>query len=152
MQKIEVKIKALENFDRDFPFPSYETDGAAGADIRASLKSNDNIIIKPFERVLIPTGLSLEIPQGYEIQVRPRSGISFKTGLMVVNSPGTIDSDYRGELKIIIGNLSDKEEIVKHGERIAQIVLAPVLQAQFIEVDDLTATSRGSGGFGSTGV
>lgn len=148
---IEVNIKKLEHYDSELPLPQYETLWAAGADVRACLGPEETMVIKPGERVLIPTGLALEIPQGYEIQVRPRSGLSLKTGLMVVNSPGTIDSDYRGELKVIMGNLGTNVETVKHGDRVAQLLLAPVIQAKFIEADELTETKRGEGGFGSTG-
>ncbi len=149
---IDVKVKKLSHYDESFPLPSYETTGAAGADVRASLGTGEKLLLKPGERVLVPTGLSMEIPHGYEIQVRPRSGLSFKTGLMVLNSPGTIDSDYRGEVKIILGNLGTKEEIINHGDRVAQLVLAPVTQARYvITTDELSETVRGSGGFGSTG-
>lgn len=149
---VEVKVKKLSHYDQSFSLPTYETKGAAGADVRASLESKTELIIKPGERVLVPTGLSMEIPEGYEVQVRPRSGLSFKTGLMVLNSPGTIDSDYRGEVKIILGNLGKSDEVVKHGDRIAQLVLAPVVQACYFEFDgDLSDTKRGAGGFGSTG-
>lgn len=146
-----VKVKLLENFDRELQLPGYETDGAAGADVRASIGPNESITIKPGERTLIPTGLAMEIPFGYEIQVRPRSGLSFKTGLMVCNSPGTIDCDYRGEVKVILGNLGSKDEVINHGERVAQLVLAPVTQAKYEVVDELGETDRGAGGFGSTG-
>lgn len=149
---ITVKVKKLEHYDSSFPLPSYETTGAAGADVRASLGNGEKMLIKPGERVLIPTGLSMEIPHGYEIQVRPRSGLSFKTGLMVLNSPGTIDSDYRGEVKIILGNLGKNDEVINHGDRVAQLVLAPVTQASYVVADaDLSETARGAGGFGSTG-
>ena len=149
---IKVKVKKLSHYDESFPLPSYETTGAAGADVRASLGTGEKLLIKPGERVLIPTGLSMEIPQGYEVQVRPRSGLSFKTGLMVLNSPGTIDSDYRGEVKIILGNLGSIDEVINHGDRVAQLVLAPVTQALYeVSSEDLSETSRGAGGFGSTG-
>lgn len=149
---VEVKIKKLSHYDESFNLPSYETSGAAGADVRASLGVGEKLLIKPGERVLVPTGLSMEIPHGYEVQVRPRSGLSFKTGLMVLNSPGTIDSDYRGEVKIILGNLSQKDEVINHGDRVAQLVLAPVIQARYLECHgELSETKRGSGGFGSTG-
>ena len=149
---IQVKVKKLSHYDESFPLPSYETIGAAGADVRASLENHDQIIIKPGERVLGPTGLSMEIPQGYEVQVRPRSGMSFKTGMMVLNSPGTIDSDYRGEVKIILGNLGVKDEVINHGDRVAQLVLAPVTQAHYVVTsEELSETARGAGGFGSTG-
>jgi dUTP pyrophosphatase len=101
--------------------------------------------------VLIPTGLAFEIPAGFEVQVRPRSGLSLKTGLLVVNSPGTIDADYRGEVKIIMGNLGEHDEVIRHGDRIAQLVFSPITQAEFMSVTELTSTERGSGGFGSTG-
>ena len=145
-----VGLKLLPHYDRSFPLPAYQTSGAAGADIRAMLEGKD-LVIHPGERVLVPTGLAMEIPPGFEIQVRPRSGLSFKTGLMVLNSPGTIDSDYRGEVKIILGNLGQQDEIIKHGDRIAQLVLAACLQATFKEETTLNATERGVGGFGHTG-
>jgi dUTP pyrophosphatase len=149
---ITVKIKKLSHYDESFPLPSYETTGAAGADVRASLGTSEKMLLKPGERVLVPTGLSMEIPHGYEVQVRPRSGLSFKTGLMVLNSPGTIDSDYRGEVKIILGNLGTKEEIINHGDRVAQLVLSPVIQACYeLTTEELSITDRGAGGFGSTG-
>lgn len=149
---ITVKIKKLEHYDSSFPLPAYETKGAAGADVRASLGVGEKLIIKPGQRVLIPTGLSMEIPVGYEVQVRPRSGLSFKTGLMVLNAPGTVDSDYRGEVKIILGNLGTQDEVINHGDRVAQLVLAPVTQAFYTESsDELSQTERGAGGFGSTG-
>lgn len=146
----EVKMMLLDNFDKSLKTPSYETKDAAGADIRACL-DGENLVIKPFERVLIPTGLAFEIPSGYEIQVRPRSGLSLKTGLMVVNSPGTVDADYRGELKVIMANISDKNEIINHGDRVAQLVFSPVTQARFLQAESLSVTERGTGGFGSTG-
>jgi dUTP pyrophosphatase len=151
--KIIVKILKLGHFDPTFALPNYETAGAAGADVRASLMTPATpMVIRPGERVLVPTGLAMEIPEGYEVQVRPRSGMSFKTSLMVVNAPGTIDSDYRGEVKIILGNLGSKDEIVSHGDRVAQLVLAPVTQALYIVAEEnLTETVRGAGGFGSTG-
>lgn len=149
---IKVKVKKLSHFDESFALPSYETAGAAGADIRASLENKDQLVIKPGQRVLVPTGLSMEIPVGYEIQVRPRSGLSFKTALMVLNAPGTVDSDYRGEVKVILGNLGSTDEVINHGDRVAQLVLAPVVQASYEVVDEeLSATARGAGGFGSTG-
>ena len=149
---ITIKVVTLSHYDQSFALPSYETTGAAGADIRACLGNGEKMIIKPGERVLVPTGLSMEIPHGYEIQVRPRSGLSFKTGLMVLNSPGTIDSDYRGEVKVIIGNLGKNDEVINHGDRVAQLVLAPVVQAFYqVTNESLSETARGAGGFGSTG-
>lgn len=148
MTKVELKIKKLSHFRGDFP--KYETGLASGFDVRAQLEKT--IILKPGERALIPTGLSFEIPAGYEIQARPRSGLAIKKGISLVNTPGTIDADYRGEVKIIIINLGQEEVEVQDQERIAQLVLCPVIQAHFVEVSGLTQTDRGAGGFGSTGV
>ncbi len=149
---VKISLKKLSHYDESFALPAYETTGAAGADVRASLGAGEKMLIRPGERMLVPTGLVMEIPAGYEIQVRPRSGLSFKTGLMVVNSPGTIDSDYRGEVKIILGNLGTQDEVINHGDRVAQLVLAPVVQAHFVEaIESLSTTDRGAGGFGSTG-
>ncbi len=149
---LKIKVQKLSHYDNSLPLPRYETASAAGADLRAQLGVGEKMVIAPGERVLVPTGLIMEIPHGYELQIRPRSGLSFKTGLMVLNSPGTIDSDYRGEVKIILGNLGKQEEVIGHGDRIAQAVLAPVFQATYEEADQLSETERGSGGFGSTGV
>lgn len=148
-----VKVKLLPHFDRELKLPSYETVDAAGADVRASLGKGEEMRISPGQRVLVPTGLAMEIPRGFEIQVRPRSGLSLKTGLLVVNAPGTIDADYRGEVKVILGNFGEREEIISHGDRVAQLVLAPVTQADYCVTDEeLEKTQRGEGGFGSTGV
>ena len=130
--------------------PSYQTKGAAGADICACIESD--VVIGVGERVMVPTGLFFEIPQGYEVQVRPRSGLAVKNGVTCLNTPGTIDSDYRGEIKVILINLGQKPFTVKNGDRIAQIVVSPVEQASFCKVDVLSSTARGEGGFGSTGV
>lgn len=130
--------------------PAYETGLSAGMDVRANL--DEPVILKPLERALIKTGLFLEIPEGYECQVRPRSGLAFKKGVTVLNSPGTIDADYRGEVGVILVNLSSEPFTVEHGERIAQLVFAKVKQAKWIEVEELSETVRGAGGFGSTGV
>ena len=151
MQVVEVKIKTLPHYDSSFELPFYATEGAAGADIRASLPEKKSMIVKPGERVLVPTGLIMEIPLGFEIQVRPRSGLSLKTPLMVVNSPGTIDCDYRGEVNIIIGNFGLSDYVIEHGLRIAQLVISPVIQARFTTATELSETQRGAGGFGSTG-
>ncbi|MBP9674643.1 MAG: dUTP diphosphatase [Bacteriovoracaceae bacterium] len=148
---MQVKIKLLPHFDKELPLPFYATIGSAGADICACLGVGEKIILKPTERIAIPTGLSLEVPVGFEMQVRPRSGLSLKTGLIMPNSPGTIDSDYRGEIKIILGNVGNKDEEIKHGDRIAQLLLSPVVQAQFVVAENLEETQRGAGGFGSTG-
>lgn len=137
--------------DPEIALPSYETPGAAGADVRANFSSREGVTLAPGARMLVPTGLAMAIPVGFEVQVRPRSGLALKHGLTLVNSPGTIDSDYRGELGIIVLNTSDTPFEVTHGMRIAQIVLAPVVQAAFREVAELGETDRGTGGFGSTG-
>jgi dUTP pyrophosphatase len=130
--------------------PGYETSGSAGMDVRANL--TERVVLQPMERALIPTGLFLEIPEGYECQVRPRSGLAFKKGVTVLNAPGTIDADYRGEVGVILINLSNEEFVVEDGERIAQLVFAEYKQAKWIETTVLTETKRGAGGFGSTGV
>ena len=130
--------------------PEYKTSGSAGADVRAFLA--EDIVIKTFERVLVPTGLFFEIPDGYEIQIRPRSGLALKSGVTVLNTPGTIDSDYRGELCIILANFGKEDFVVHNGDRIAQMVFAPVTQADFEVVTEISSTERGESGFGSTGV
>lgn len=147
MQKITVKVKKLENFHGELP--QYQSLGASGFDVRAQLSGP--VVLNPGERALIPTGLSFEIPLGYEIQARPRSGFAAKNGVTVLNTPGTIDADYRGEVKIIIINLGNEAVTINDQERCAQLVIAPVLQAQFHLVDELGSTERGAGGFGSTG-
>ena len=144
----EVLVKVVKNAPRAV-LPQYETEGSAGMDLRAFLDAD--ISIPPLGRVKIPTGIKIEIPKGYEGQVRPRSGLAVKKGLTVLNSPGTIDSDYRGDLDIILINLGSEGIIIKDGERIAQLVIAPVCKANIAEVKELTETSRGEGGFGSTG-
>lgn len=131
------------------PLPAYETIASAGLDLRASLEQP--VTLKPLERTLIPTGLFIELPVGYEAQVRPRSGMAFKYGIGVLNSPGTIDADYRGEIKVILVNLSNDAFTIKDGERIAQMVIARHEQAEWIEVNELNPSERGAGGFGSTG-
>ena len=148
---IEVLIKTLDHNDQSFELPFYATEGAAGADIRASFPEKKNLVVKPGQRVLVPTGLSMEIPFGYEVQVRPRSGLSLKSPLMIVNSPGTIDCDYRGEVCIIVGNFGTEDYVIEHGLRVAQLVIAPVIQAKYSTTTTLSETARGAGGFGSTG-
>lgn len=130
--------------------PSYESSGSAGADVRAHV--DGPVVIQPGRSALIPTGIRMEIPSGYEIQVRPRSGLALKHGITVLNTPGTIDSDYRGEVGIVLINHSDRDFVVNDGDRIAQLVLAKVEQALFTTAETLGSTTRGSGGFGSTGV
>lgn len=131
------------------PLPAYESKSAAGMDLRANLE--DPCILKPMQRKLIPTGIYMALPEGYEAQVRPRSGLAFKLGITVLNAPGTIDADYRGEIGVLLINLSEDNYILQDGERIAQLVIARYEQAQFVEVDVLDETERGEGGFGSTG-
>lgn len=147
MKTVPVKVKKLENFTGELP--QYQSAGASGFDIRAQMPAP--MTLKPGERAMIPTGLSFEIPLGFEIQARPRSGFAAKQGLTVLNTPGTIDADYRGEVKIIVINLGQENVLIQDQERVAQLVIAPVLQAQFELVDDLSFTERGVGGFGSTG-
>ena len=131
------------------PLPAYETEGSAGMDLRANI--TEPITLKPLERFMIPTGLFIELPLGYEAQVRPRSGLAAKRGLTCLNSPGTIDSDYRGELKVILVNLSNETQVIEPAERIAQMVIARHERVTLHEVEILNDTERGSGGFGSTG-
>lgn len=143
-----MEIKVINNSQH--LLPTYETSASAGLDIRANL--TDSITLKPLERALVKTGIFLEIPVGYEAQVRPRSGLALKNGVTVLNSPGTIDADYRGEVGVILINLSNENFLINNGERIAQLVFAKVEQAQWKEVEILSDTARGEGGFGSTGV
>ena len=134
----------------DNAMPAYETVNSAGMDLRAYLPDGE-LVIKPMQRALVPTGLFMEIPVGYEGQVRPRSGLAIKSGITVLNSPGTIDADYRGEVKVILINLSDADFVIKSGDRIAQLVIAKHEQPEVVEVETLSETERGSGGFGHTG-
>lgn len=145
MSKINVKIinKSVN------ALPEYATEGSAGMDLRASI--TEPVMLQPLERQLVPTGLFIELPIGYEAQVRPRSGLAFKQGITVLNSPGTIDSDYRGEIKVILINLSGEEQTLHPGDRIAQMVIAPVEQVRWEEVDEINSTARNAGGFGHTG-
>ena len=129
--------------------PAYETASSAGMDLRAFV--DDDVVLKPFERKLIPTGLYIELPEGYEAQIRPRSGLAIKSGITVLNSPGTIDADYRGEIKVILVNLSQDDFTIKSGDRICQMVIAKHEKAEFVEVNEISETERGAGGFGHTG-
>ncbi|MFN8241974.1 MAG: dUTP diphosphatase [Bacteroidales bacterium] len=131
------------------PLPEYVTDRSAGMDLRAFI--NEDIILKPLQRILVPTGLFIELPEGFEAQIRPRSGLALKKGITVLNSPGTIDSDYRGEIGIILVNLSDTDFVISDGERICQMIIARHEKARWIEASELEETKRGSGGFGHTG-
>ncbi|HUX59970.1 MAG TPA: dUTP diphosphatase [Ignavibacteriaceae bacterium] len=148
-EEITIKIKKISKDFEDIELPTYATSGSSGMDIRAAIK--EVIIIKKGEIALVPTNLSVEIPKGYEIQVRPRSGLAIKHGIGVLNSPGTIDADYRGEIKIILFNFSKEDFTISRGDRIAQIVLSKVYIAKLIKTNDLAESSRGEGGFGHTG-
>ena len=144
MTKILIKL-----FSNKVLIPKYETSGSSGMDISAYIEKNIEIL--PGEKALIPTGFSLSIPKGFEIQIRPRSGLAAKKGISVLNTPGTIDADYRGEIKVILINLGKDKFIVENGSRIAQMIVCPVIQAELEEVNELSETTRGTGGFGSTG-
>jgi len=133
------------------PLPAYETNGAAGMDLRAAVEDDAPIVLKPGARVMAPTGLAFAVPPGFEAQVRPRSGLAAKAGVTCLNTPGTIDSDYRGEVKVILINLGEEDFTIRRGDRIAQLVIAPVTQASWSLVASLEETARGAGGFGSTG-
>ena len=145
-----IEIKRLPH-GADLKLPAYETAEAAGMDLRAALGADETVTLKPGQRALVPTGLSMAMPAGYEAQIRPRSGLAAKNGITVLNTPGTIDSDYRGELKIILINLGDEDFDITRDMRIAQMIIAPVVQARLQETDSLSDTVRGAGGFGSTG-
>lgn len=142
-----MKIKIINRSNN--PLPAYETSGSAGMDLRAFLE--EDVLLNPLERKLVPTGLFIELPEGYEAQLRPRSGLAFKHGISLPNTPATIDSDYRGEIKIALINLSNETFTIKSGERIAQMVIAKHEKAELIQVESLNETKRGEGGFGSTG-
>lgn len=148
---VKVELKPLANFD-GLALPAYETDLAAGVDMRAATDAGGVIVLAPGERLLVPTGLAMALPAGYEAQIRPRSGLAYKHGISVVNTPGTIDADYRGEVKILLINHGQESFEINRGDRIAQMVIAPVTQARFEQVDILSETARGAGGYGSTGV
>jgi dUTP pyrophosphatase len=147
---VTVRVKRLPHGE-GLPLPSYQSKEAAGLDVVAGVPEGAAVAIPPGARALIPTGFALELPRGYEAQVRPRSGLALKHGITLLNSPGTIDSDYRGELMVILVNHGDEPFLVRRGERIAQLVIAPVSHAEIVAAEELAATSRGPGGFGSTG-
>ena len=152
---LDIRISWTEGADRSLPLPSYSTHGSAGADLRANLNADarqTGLVVGSFERVHVPLGFRIEIPAGYEAQIRPRSGLALRRGLTVLNSPGTIDRDYRGEVGVLLVNLGNGEQTVKHGDRIAQMVFAPVSSAKFETVAALPESARGQGGFGSTGL
>jgi dUTP pyrophosphatase len=143
-----VAVKRLPN-GNDLPLPAYQSEGAAGLDLLAAVESP--IELRPLERYMVPTGIAIALPDGYEAQVRPRSGLAAKYGISIVNAPGTVDADYRGEIKVLLVNLSNETFVIGRGERIAQMVIAPVSRAHLVETEALDTTSRGAGGFGSTG-
>ena len=148
---VEVAVRRLPH-GRDLPLPGYESDGAAGMDLRAATPEGEAVELAPGERRLVPTGLAIALPEGYEAQVRPRSGLAIRHGVTCLNSPGTVDSDYRGEIQVILINHGAEPFRIARGDRIAQLVVAPVARAGWRLVDELTETARGSGGFGSSGV
>lgn len=148
MLHCEVQIRALPHHE-GLVFPQYMTEGASGVDLLAAI--SEPLEIPPLGRLLIPTGIQLSIPQGFEAQVRPRSGLALKEGIGILNAPGTIDSDYRGEIQVILFNSTDRPFTIRRGMRIAQLVIAPAVKARFVPVDNLSATGRGAGGFGHTG-
>lgn len=150
--QVTLRIAWVEGADRSVPLPAYATAGAAGADLRANFPDRGRIDLAPGERALVPTGLRLEIPQGFEVQLRPRSGLALRHGVTLPNSPATIDWDYRGPLGVIVMNAGQEAFGIAHGDRIAQMVVAPVVRADFVVAEALGDTARGSGGFGSTGV
>ncbi|GLS19851.1 hypothetical protein GCM10007874_28680 [Labrys miyagiensis] len=135
----------------DLPLPSYQSEGAAGLDLMAALAAGETLVLQPMMRALVPTGLVFQIPQGYEGQVRPRSGLAVKSGITVLNAPGTVDADYRGEVKVALINLGAESFAIEHGMRIAQLVIAPVTLSVLVETAEVDSTARGSSGFGSTG-
>lgn len=146
---MELRIKRVRE-NLDLPLPAYQSPSSSGLDLRADVR--ETVVLKRFERALIPTGVAVEIPAGFEGQVRARSGLAIKSGVALVNAPGTIDADYRGEVSVILINFGDADFAVKRGDRIAQLVIAPVSQPRIVETVDLSDTQRGTGGFGSTGV
>ncbi len=148
-EKLFVKVKRLQN-NHDLPLPAYASEGSSGMDIRAALE--EPLVLDPGEIKMIPTGLAVSIPRGYEAQIRPRSGLALKNGIGMVNAPGTIDSDYRGEIGIILINWGEVPFIIRRGDRIAQMIICKTHRVDLIELDDLDDTARGPGGFGHTGV
>ncbi|GMV99345.1 MAG: deoxyuridine 5'-triphosphate nucleotidohydrolase [Candidatus Hydrogenedentota bacterium] len=146
---VRVEIARLAGTE-DIPLPQYETEHAAGMDLRAAV--TEPLTLQPGERTLVPTGLRIALPEGYEAQVRPRSGLAIKFGISLLNSPGTIDADYRGEIRVILANLGQEPFTIRRGDRIAQMIVAPVTKVEWAQVETLSETARGTGGFGHTGV
>jgi dUTP pyrophosphatase len=147
---LQIRLQRLAHSE-GLPLPAYETHGAAGMDLRAAVPDEEPMTLRPGSRAMVPTGLCIALPEGYEAQVRPRSGLAARQGITCLNTPGTVDSDYRGEVKVILINLGEEDAVIRRGDRIAQMVICPVVQASWLESDALDATARGSGGFGSTG-
>lgn len=147
---LNIEIKPLDHFG-DLELPKYETALAAGADLRAALADDAPMTLNPGQRALVPTGFAMALPAGYEAQIRPRSGLAYKHGITCLNTPGTIDADYRGEVKVLLINHGEQAFVINRGERIAQMVIAPITQPTFTQVSVLSETARGAGGFGSTG-
>ena len=148
---LTVEFKKLDHFG-ELQLPAYKTVLAAGADLRAAVPAGESMTLVPGERALVPTGLAMALPAGYEAQIRPRSGLAYKNGVTVLNTPGTIDADYRGEVKVLLINHGQEAFVINRGERIAQMVIAPITQPDFVVVEALSDTDRGAGGFGSTGM
>ena len=147
---VAIPIRRLPHAE-GLPLPAYETPGAAGMDLRAAVPEDEPMTLRPGSRAMVPTGLCIAVPEGYEAQVRPRSGLAARQGITCLNTPGTVDSDYRGEVKVILINLGEEDAVIRRGERIAQLVICPVVQASWAESGSLDDTARGAGGFGSTG-
>jgi dUTP pyrophosphatase len=147
---IDIAIRRLAH-GADLPLPAYESEGAAGMDLRAAVGADSPLILEPGSRAAVPTAIAIAVPAGFEAQVRPRSGLGLRKGVTLVNTPGTIDSDYRGEIQVILINHGEERVIIRRGDRIAQLVIAPVARARWLEAPALPATARGEGGFGSTG-
>ncbi len=145
---VRVKVKRLPHGE-GLDLPAYATEHAAGFDLRAAVE--ESVVLEPLERALIPTGFVFEIPEGYEGQIRPRSGLAFRKGITLLNSPGTVDADYRGEVKVLLINLGQEPVTIERGERIAQMIITPVVRVELVEVETVSTTARGEGGFGSTG-
>jgi dUTP pyrophosphatase len=148
--RLQIRVMRLPHSE-GLALPELQTAGAAGLDLQAALNESEELLLKPLERALVPTGLALQIPHAFEVQIRPRSGLAFKHGVTVLNSPGTIDADYRGEIKVLLINLGAEPFVINRGLRIAQMVVAPVTQVELVEVAQLDTSDRGAGGFGSTG-
>ena len=147
---VPVQVMRLDHA-KDLPLPAYESAGAAGMDLRAAPPQEEPIVLRPGSRTMVPTGLCIAVPEGFEAQVRPRSGLAIRAGVTCLNTPGTVDADYRGEVKVILANLGEEDFVIRRGDRIAQLVICPVARAEWRESESLEETVRSAGGFGSTG-